>query len=90
MRKSHVNNLKRITLELGGKSANIVMDDADIDEAIEQASFGLFFNAGQCCCAGSRLFVHEKLHDQFVEKAVAQAKKMKLGSQFADGVDQGP
>jgi len=46
MRKSHVNNLKRITLELGGKSANIVMDDADIDEAIEQASFGLFFNAG--------------------------------------------
>jgi len=90
MRKSHVNNLKRITLELGGKSANIVMDDADIDEAIEQASFGLFFNAGQCCCAGSRLFVHEKLHDQFVEKAVARAKEMKLGSQFADGVDQGP
>ena len=90
MRKSHVNNLKRITLELGGKSANVIMDDADIDEAIEQASFGLFFNAGQCCCAGSRLFVHEKLHDQFVEKAVAHAKKMKLGSQFADGVDQGP
>lgn len=63
MRNSHPHNLKRISLELGGKSANIIMDDADIDFAIEQAHFSLFFNAGQCCCAGSRAFVHEKIYD---------------------------
>lgn len=90
MRNSHVHNLKRITLELGGKSANIIMDDADIDMAIDQAHTGLFFNAGACCIAGSRLFVHEKIHDQFVEKSVAKAKNMRLGTQFESTTDQGP
>jgi aldehyde dehydrogenase (NAD+) len=80
MRNSHPHNLKRISLELGGKSANIIMDDADIDFAIEQAHFSLFFNAGQCCCAGSRAFVHEKIYDQFVEKSAAYAATLKLGS----------
>ena len=61
-------NLKRVTLELGGKSPNIVFADADLDAAVEGAYFGLFFNQGQCCCAGSRLFVEEKVHDEFVEK----------------------
>lgn len=70
MRKSHVHNLKRITLELGGKSPNIIMDDADIDAAIDQANMGLFFNAGQCCIAGARTFVHEKIYDQFVERSI--------------------
>jgi aldehyde dehydrogenase (NAD+) len=79
MRNSHPHNLKRISLELGGKSANIIMDDADIDFAIEQAHFSLFFNAGQCCCAGSRAFVHEKIYDQFVERAAAHASKLRLG-----------
>jgi len=90
MRNSHVHNLKRITLELGGKSANIIMDDADLDAAIEQAHTGLFFNAGACCIAGSRLFVHEKIHDEFVEKSIAKAKNMKLGNQFDLTTDQGP
>merc|ERR1712166_16075 len=85
MRNSHPHNLKRISLELGGKSANIIMDDADIDFAIEQAHFSLFFNAGQCCCAGSRAFVHEKIYDQFVERAASHASKLRLGGQFTGG-----
>merc|ERR1712166_1170687 len=90
MRNSHPHNLKRISLELGGKSANIIMDDADIDFAIEQAHFSLFFNAGQCCCAGSRAFVHEKIYDQFVERAAQHASGLRLGGQFTEGVQQGP
>ena len=65
-------NLKRVTLELGGKSPNIVFADADMDQAIEGAHFALFFNQGQCCCAGSRLFVEQKVYDQFVEKSSAR------------------
>src|SRR5262245_45283835 len=61
-------NLKRVTLELGGKSPNVVFADANLDAAVEGAYFGLFFNQGQCCCAGSRLFVEEKVHDEFVER----------------------
>ncbi len=60
-------NLKRVTLELGGKSPNIVFADADMDAAIEGAHFALFFNQGQCCCAAARgLFVEEKAYDEFV------------------------
>jgi len=90
MRNSHVHNLKRVSLELGGKSANIILSDADVDLAVQQATFGLFFNAGQCCCAGSRAFVHESIYDQFVEKSVAHAASLKLGGQFSANVDQGP
>ena len=90
MRTAHKNNLKRITLELGGKSANIIMDDAPIDLAIKQSQVGLFLNQGQCCIAGSRLFVHEKIYDEFVEKSVAAAKARKVGDPFKDDTDQGP
>src|SRR5206468_803033 len=83
-------NLKRITLELGGKSPNIVFADADLDQAVEGAHFALFFNQGQCCCAGSRLFVEEKVYDQFVDKSVARAKKRKVGDPFAADTEQGP
>ncbi|CAK5075275.1 unnamed protein product [Meloidogyne enterolobii] len=62
-------NLKRITLELGGKSPNIIFSDADMPLAVEQAAFGLFFNQGQCCCAGSRTFVESKIYDEFVERS---------------------
>src|SRR2546421_7542391 len=72
-------NLKRVTLELGGKSPNIIFADADLDAAIQGAYFGLFFNQGQCCCAGSRLFVEEKVKDQVVEKLVHRAKQQKVG-----------
>jgi aldehyde dehydrogenase (NAD+) len=83
-------NLKRVSLELGGKSPNVVFADADLDAAIEGAYFGLFFNQGQCCCAGSRLFVEEKIHDQFVERLVAKAKGRKVGDPFDMGTEQGP
>jgi aldehyde dehydrogenase (NAD+) len=83
-------NLKRVSLELGGKSPNIIFADADLDAAIEGAYFGLFFNQGQCCCAGSRLLVEEKIYDTVVEKLVARAKSQKVGDPFEMETTQGP
>jgi aldehyde dehydrogenase (NAD+) len=83
-------NLKRVSLELGGKSPNVVFADADIDAAVEGAFNGLFFNQGQCCCAGSRLFVEDRIHDEFVEKLVKRAKGQKLGDPFDLATTQGP
>jgi aldehyde dehydrogenase (NAD+) len=83
-------NLKRVTLELGGKSPNIVFADTDLDEAVEGAHFGLFFNHGQCCCAGSRVFVEEKIYDRFVEKSGARARKRTVGDPFDPQTEQGP
>ncbi|MCH2201241.1 MAG: aldehyde dehydrogenase family protein [Fuerstiella sp.] len=82
--------LKRLTFELGGKSPNIVFADADLDAAITGAEFGLFFNQGQCCCAGSRLFVEEAVHEEFVERVVARANQRVLGNPFDTGTTQGP
>ncbi|XP_042498499.1 aldehyde dehydrogenase family 2 member B7, mitochondrial [Macadamia integrifolia] len=83
-------NLKPVTLELGGKSPFIVCEDADVDKAVELAHFALFFNQGQCCCAGSRTFVHERVYDEFVEKAKARALSRIVGDPFKTGVEQGP
>ncbi|ESW29462.1 hypothetical protein PHAVU_002G072100 [Phaseolus vulgaris] len=83
-------NLKPVTLELGGKSPFIVCEDADVDEAVELAHFALFFNQGQCCCAGSRTFVHERVYDEFIEKARARALKRAVGDPFKGGIEQGP
>lgn len=83
-------NLKRVTLELGGKSPNIVFADADMDMAIQGAHFALFFNQGQCCCAGSRLFVEEKCYDEFVAKSVEHAKRRVVGDPFDPNTQQGP
>ncbi|KAK4358230.1 hypothetical protein RND71_023840 [Anisodus tanguticus] len=83
-------NLKPVTLELGGKSPFIVCEDADIDTAIEQAHFALFFNQGQCYCTGSRTYVHEKVYDEFLEKAKALALKRTVGDPFKSGTEQGP
>jgi aldehyde dehydrogenase (NAD+) len=82
--------LKRLTFELGGKSPNIVFADSDLDAAVAGTEFGLFFNQGQCCCAGSRVFVEEKIHDEFVEKLVKRAKGRKLGDPFDPETVQGP
>jgi aldehyde dehydrogenase (NAD+) len=90
MQAAAKSNLKRVSLELGGKSPNVVFADADLDAAVEGAYFGLFFNQGQCCCAGSRLFVEEKIHDAFVEKLVARAKKQRIGDPFDMTTTQGP
>ncbi len=83
-------NLKRVTLELGGKSPNIVLADADLGAAVEGSFFGLFFNEGQCCCAGSRLFVEEKIHDEFVDRVLARTRKQKVGDPFDAQTTQGP
>jgi aldehyde dehydrogenase (NAD+) len=83
-------NLKRVTLELGGKSPNIVFADADMEAAIAGAHEGLFFNQGQCCCAGSRVFVEEKCYDEFVAKTVAKAQQRIVGNPFDRNTQQGP
>jgi aldehyde dehydrogenase (NAD+) len=83
-------NLKRITLELGGKSPNIIFADTDLDEAVEGAHMGVFVNQGQSCCAGSRVFVEEKIYQQFVEKSVARALKRRVGDPFDPTTEQGP
>ncbi len=82
--------LKRLTFELGGKSPNVIFADANMDAAVAGAEFGLFFNQGQCCCAGSRVFVQESAKDEFVEKVVARANKRKLGNPFDLATTQGP
>jgi len=82
--------LKRLTFELGGKSPNIVFADANIDAAVAGSHFGLYFNQGQCCCAGSRLYVQEKIYDQFVEKLAAMNKTRKLGDPLDSATEQGP
>ncbi|KAK7389047.1 hypothetical protein VNO78_23879 [Psophocarpus tetragonolobus] len=83
-------NLKPVTLELGGKSPFIVCEDADVDKAVELAHFALFFNQGQCCCAGSRTFVHENVYDEFLEKSKKRALRRVVGDPFRKGVEQGP
>lgn len=88
--RNAADTLKRVTLELGGKSPNIVFADADIDAAIAGAEFALYFNQGQCCCAGSRLFVEESIHQQFVDRVVERASNRTLGDPFACSTTQGP
>ncbi|HXN49400.1 MAG TPA: aldehyde dehydrogenase family protein, partial [Bryobacteraceae bacterium] len=83
-------NLKRVTLELGGKSPNIVFADADMDRAVEGSHFALFFNQGQCCCAGSRLFVERKAYDEFVERSADRARRRTVGDPFDANTEQGP
>uniref|UniRef100_A0A8C6BB35 Aldehyde dehydrogenase 1 family member A2 n=1 Tax=Monodon monoceros TaxID=40151 RepID=A0A8C6BB35_MONMO len=83
-------NLKRVTLELGGKSPNIIFADADLDYAVEQAHQGVFFNQGQCCTAGSRIFVEEPIYEEFVRRSVERAKRRIVGSPFDPTTEQGP
>lgn len=83
-------NLKRVTLELGGKSPNIILSDTDMDYAVEQAHFGLFFNMGQCCCAGSRNYIEDSIYDEFVERSAERAKKRTVGNPFDLSTEQGP
>jgi len=83
-------NLKRVTLELGGKSPSVVLSDAEMDNAVEMAHWALFFNMGQCCCAGSRTFVQEDVYDEFVERSTERAKKRVVGDPFDSSTEQGP
>lgn len=83
-------SLKRLTFELGGKSPNVILADADLDQAAAGTHFGLFFNQGQCCCAGSRVFVEKKIHAEFVERLAKLASSRKLGNPLAPDTEQGP
>jgi aldehyde dehydrogenase (NAD+) len=90
MKAAAGSNLKKVTLELGGKSPNIVFNDADINNAISWVNFGIFFNHGQCCCAGSRIYVQSGIYDKFVEAFKARATQNKVGDPFAADTFQGP
>jgi aldehyde dehydrogenase (NAD+) len=83
-------NLKRVTLELGGKSANIIFPDADLDAAVRAAGSGIFFNTGQVCSAGSRILVHKDIHDEVVERLVARARSLRVGDPRDTATAMGP
>jgi aldehyde dehydrogenase (NAD+) len=90
MKASAATNLKRVTLELGGKSPFIILDDADVEKAVKYAHEGIFLNAGQSCCASSRVFVQEGIYDEFVKRSVELAKARKVGDPLDEETDQGP
>jgi phenylacetaldehyde dehydrogenase len=83
-------NLKKVTLELGGKSPNVVFKDADLDATIPGAASAIFFNQGQCCCAGSRLYVEKEIYDRVVEGVADYAKKIKVGPGLDPKTEMGP
>jgi acyl-CoA reductase-like NAD-dependent aldehyde dehydrogenase len=82
--------VKRVTLELGGSDPMIVLDDADVDAAVSAASVGRFFNCGQACLAVKRLYLHERVAEEFVEKLLGKVAKLKLGAGTAEGTMLGP
>ncbi len=88
--RESVTDLKRISLELGGKSASIVFADADLAKAIPAVAMGIFGNSGQVCAAGSRLFLHEAIFDRFIEGLVAFTQKLRVGPGTEEGVALGP
>ncbi len=88
--KAAAGNFKRVSLELGGKSANVIFDDADLDAATKAAAAGIFFNAGQVCSAGSRVLAHEKVYDEVVERLTARAKSLRIGDPGDRATTLGP
>lgn len=88
--RNAADQLKRVSFELGGKSPNIVFADCDLNAALDGTMLGLYLNQGQCCCAGSRVFVEERVHDQFVDALAQRAKQRKLGDPFDPTTQQGP
>jgi len=90
MRNSHKHNLKRISLELGGKSPNIIFADADLDEAVKWAHMGIYLNHGQVCIAGSRIYVQDSIYDEFLEKFKSRVESIKVGDPFKQDTYQGP
>ncbi|QEG35368.1 aldehyde dehydrogenase family protein [Bythopirellula goksoeyrii] len=90
IQRTALETMKRVTFELGGKSPNVVFADADLDAAINGAHFALYFNQGQCCCAGSRLFVQDKIHDEFVDRLQDMNKSRRVGDPFDPETEQGP
>ena len=83
-------NLKRVTLELGGKSANVIFPDANLDAAVKAAGSGIFFNTGQVCSAGSRILAHASIYDEVVERLAARANSMRIGDPLEVSTSMGP
>jgi aldehyde dehydrogenase (NAD+) len=90
IQKNAAETLKRTTFELGGKSPNVIFADADMDQAVEGAFHAIYFHCGQCCTAGSRLFVEDKVRKEFVERLAARAKQRKIGDPLEESTEQGP
>jgi aldehyde dehydrogenase (NAD+) len=88
--KGAAGNFKRVSLELGGKSANVIFEDANLDAAAKAAAAGIFFNAGQVCSADSRVLVQEKVYDEVVERLAARAKSLRMGDTLDRGTALGP
>ncbi len=90
IQRSAAETNKRLTFELGGKSPNVIFADADMDAAVNGAHLALYFNQGQCCCAGSRLFVQAKVYDQVVERLAEKNNRTRIGDPFDPETQQGP
>jgi aldehyde dehydrogenase (NAD+) len=82
--------MKKVTLELGGKSASIILDDADLDLAVDGSAYACYFHSGQCCVAGSRLIITNKNYDEVVDRLKAKLSKMKIGNPMDKDTDIGP
>jgi aldehyde dehydrogenase (NAD+) len=90
IQKAAADTLKRTTFELGGKSPNVIFADCDMDQAVAGAFHAIYFHGGQCCTAGSRLFVEEKIHEEFVKRLAEKAKKRMVGDPLHLETEQGP
>ena len=90
IQRAATDTMKRLTFELGGKSPNVVFADADLEAAVNGAHFALYFNQGQCCCAGSRLFVEDRVHDELIDRLVEKNQQRRLGDPFDPETEQGP
>jgi len=90
IQKAAADTLKRTTFELGGKSPNVIFADCDMDQAVAGAFHAIYFHGGQCCTAGSRLFVESKIHQEFVERLAEKSKERKLGDPLDETTEQGP
>jgi len=90
LKRAADSNLKSVTLELGGKSPNIVFEDANLEEAVKWSHMGIFYNHGQCCGAGSRIYVQDSIYDKFLEKFKVLSENMNLGDPFKEDTHQGP
>jgi len=90
IQKNAADTLKRCTFELGGKSPNVIFADADLDQAVDGAFHAIYFHGGQCCTAGSRLFVEQKIQKEFVDRLVEKSRKRKLGDPLDPTTEQGP
>jgi aldehyde dehydrogenase (NAD+) len=89
LKASGESNLKRLSLELGGKSPNVIFPDADLDAALPAAFWAIYANKGEVCSAGSRLLLHEEIHDEFVERLVDKARKMRVGDPLDPKTEMG-